>query len=63
MSLSIIESIAKALDVDMIRLLVDDEAEVLNIVKAYYDLEDKAGENIENDFNLLMKVLEYKYKK
>lgn len=54
--------IADALDVSAASIIMEDDYEILNIVKDYYDLNITNNHLLENDFNLLMQVLKTKYK-
>ncbi|MHC1750753.1 MAG: helix-turn-helix domain-containing protein [Cellulosilyticaceae bacterium] len=58
-----LQDIADKLGVSIMSILVDDPSEILNIIKEYYNLEDKPNFNIEKDFEMIMKGFIERYKK
>lgn len=62
-SVSTLIDISKILNVSLLSLLVDDPNDMLSIIKDYYNLEDKAGFNMEHDFELIIKGFSERYKK
>ena len=62
-NINVLQDIANALDVSLLSLLVDDPADILSIIKEYYNLEDKPCHNLENDFSMIMKGFIDRYKK
>lgn len=58
-----LHDLCDALEISIINVLVDDPNDILNIVKEYYDLEDKENYSIEKDFNMIMQGFIERYKK
>lgn len=61
-SISTLQDIATALDISFESLILE-EGDILNIIKAYYNLKDKPGHNLENDFEMVMQGFVKRYKK
>ena len=62
-SVSELHDLCDALEISIVSVLVDDPNDILNIVKEYYNLDDKKNYNIEKDFNMIMQGFIERYKK
>jgi len=60
-SVRILKEISKALNINILRFVADEE-DLLNNVKQYYQLKDNPNYNMEDDFKLILEGFINRYK-